>query len=256
MSRGDPASPELALVDPVLADQARAWLSDPGDTLERIERILRARRLAASRTERQHGPGSLEPRFEPAGSVPRGPSSRPRADRRAAVFAGSVATAVLVSALLIDVRVDVRGTPAGADTTEIAEPPPDSTPPAAVPKPPVPKRTVPKRTVPKPTVPKAPVRKAKSTARSSPESAVVPQRFVWAPDARASGYEVAFFRGAALVFSRSTKRAEVSIPASWSFAGRRLSLEPGEYRWYVWPIVGGRRASEAIVQAKLVVPPR
>lgn len=215
-------SPELALVDPVLGEQARAWLPQPDDTLERVERIVRAHRMAAS----------SEPWTQP---------SRRLTDRRSAGVAGGVAAAALVLALLVGVRVDLGGNPAGADTTEIAAPARDVSG----------SETLPTRARPNP-----PTRKAKTPKLSRPTRAVTPRRFVWAPVERASSYQVVLFRGSSLVFSADTTRAEVSIPASWRFAGRHRTLEPGEYRWYVWPVVSGRRASEAIVQAKLVVPPR
>jgi hypothetical protein len=30
-------------------------------------------------------------------------------------------------------------------------------------------------------------------------------------------------------------------------------LEPGDYRWYVWPIVAGTRGTKAIVQTTLTI---
>jgi hypothetical protein len=96
-------------------------------------------------------------------------------------------------------------------------------------------------------VPSRPTGSSRSTKPSAP------RRFAWAPVDRASGYHVEFFRGAALVFSADTERPALSIPSSWSLNGRRHTLQPGEYRWYVWPLISGRRASAAVVQAKLVV---
>jgi hypothetical protein len=39
----------------------------------------------------------------------------------------------------------------------------------------------------------------------------------------------------------------------WRLNGRDHRLEPGAYRWYVWPRVDGRRRAKANVQAKLLV---
>jgi hypothetical protein len=50
-----------------------------------------------------------------------------------------------------------------------------------------------------------------------------------------------------------TTRAQIEIPATWESGGKVHRLEPGAYRWYVWPIVDGKRAPTAIVQAKLAV---
>ena len=78
-------------------------------------------------------------------------------------------------------------------------------------------------------------------------------KFAWAPVASASGYHVELFRAGSRIFATNTSRPEAPIPGSWTFDGRRYRLEPAEYRWYVWPIVSGKRVAQAVVQAKLVV---
>ena len=93
----------------------------------------------------------------------------------------------------------------------------------------------------------------KSSSASQPRDVNTPRRFVWAPVEGATGYRVQLYRGSSLVFSAGTTGTEVRIPVSWSLGGRRQSLNSGEYRWYVWPVVSGERASEAIVQARLVI---
>ena len=155
--------------------------------------------------------------------------------RRSAVLAGGVAGAFVV-ALLLGVQVDLRGTPAGADTAAIDE------------------------------LPVQPVAKTPYTGdetsskpragRTRPATKPEPQRFAWAPAPGASAYHLELFRGSSKVFEAETKRPAVTIPARWTFDQRKQSLEPGDYRWYVWPLVSGRRAARAIVQARLAVPPR
>jgi hypothetical protein len=81
-----------------------------------------------------------------------------------------------------------------------------------------------------------------------------PRRFAWASTLGASAYHVELFRGNTRVFAGDTKDSQIAVPADWTLNGRRHVLSPGEYRWYVWPIVGGKRAPAAIVQAKLTVP--
>jgi hypothetical protein len=88
-----------------------------------------------------------------------------------------------------------------------------------------------------------------------PSTGADTRRFAWPPVAGATGYHVELFKGSALVFRNETANPEILIPRRWRFDGRRRRLEPGEYRWYVWPVVNGRRKAMAIVQAKLVVPP-
>jgi len=83
-----------------------------------------------------------------------------------------------------------------------------------------------------------------------------PQRFAWAPSVGASRYHVELFRNSSKVFEADTENPALTIPARWIVDGRERSFEPGEYRWYVWPVTSGIRASKAIVQAKLVIPAR
>jgi hypothetical protein len=89
----------------------------------------------------------------------------------------------------------------------------------------------------------------------SPSTRAGTRRFAWPPVAGATGYHVELFKGPALVFRNEATKPEILIPRRWRFDGRPRKLEPGEYRWYVWPVVNGRRKASAIVQARLVVPP-
>jgi hypothetical protein len=83
--------------------------------------------------------------------------------------------------------------------------------------------------------------------------APAPRRFAWPAHPSATGYEVEFFRGERLVFRKLSTRPELTVPATWYRTGERLRFEPGEYNWYVWPLVGGHRSAHAIVQSKLVI---
>jgi len=81
-----------------------------------------------------------------------------------------------------------------------------------------------------------------------------PRRFAWAPVENADGYHVELFLGSDRVFSANSKQPSLTVPAHWTFRGERRSLAPGDYQWYVWPVVSGTRAPNAVVRAKLVVP--
>jgi hypothetical protein len=157
----------------------------------------------------------------------------PSAPSRPAWRAVAVASAIVVAVfVLADLRVGGNDEAAsGGETTQVATVPPST-------------GRKPGRTAPK----QAPPRSAKPT-RVAPTS----RRFAWAPVAGASGYEVAFFRGQSRVFSGRSSRAALTLPARWRIAGRRESLKPGRYRWYVWPIVAGKRSSTAVVRAALEV---
>jgi hypothetical protein len=153
-------------------------------------------------------------RVEPAGPLAR---RVPRLDERRLLVGCALVTALVV--LLVDLRVGAGNSPATQAT-------PVST--AALP-----------GSVPRPS--KTP---AKPTDR----------RFVWAATPKASGYHVEFFRASRRVFVRDTTEPEVVVPARWTYAGGHRTLRPGEYTWYVWPVVRGRRATSATVQATVSIP--
>jgi hypothetical protein len=230
-------SPELALVDPVTADYARAWHPAPGDTLQRIEMLIQARQLAASR------------RAQTQVAIP-APSAReharPRVTRRrgrSSVLAGGVIAGIVGAALLVGVRVDVSGNQAGADTIAVA-PQPTTTPVV------VPPNHLTKPRANQPTKGRA---GRPPTTLPAPASRREPRRFAWAPTQGASGYHVELFRGDTRVFAADTNEPQIAVPAHWTLNGRRRALSPGEYRWFVWPVVSGLRASSATVQATLTI---
>jgi hypothetical protein len=264
-------SPELALVDFDLAAEARESLPKADDTLARVELLVRANRIAAERARVAASPSATPDR--PVRPLP---ANRSRGNRRRAALAGGAVAVAVVGALLVGVRVSVRGTPAGADTAAIGQPPVPvgalprtqeeksrtphpqaATTTEASPRTGASARTShPKATTtprPRPHVGK-PAARAKRRTRSRAAKAAPARRFVWAPVAGASGYRVEFFRGSRLVFSAETSSPTISVPSSWTLRGRHESLRPGSYQWYVWPLHGSLRAPSAVVRATLVVP--
>jgi hypothetical protein len=212
-------SPELVLVDSRLEARARAALRPPPDTLETIQHLIRMRR-AATLAARVGDDVLVHP-------APRRLRSLRSLGRiRVRALAVGATAAVSLIALMLGVRVDLSGTPAGAES----EGPGDAT-------------AVSSDTG------------ARPEPAHRPEREAVPQtrRFAWAPVEDASGYHVELFRGATLVFARQTVDPELVIARRWRFAGKLQQLERGSYRWYVWPVVSGLRASQAIVQAKLEI---
>lgn len=235
-------SPELALVDPGLAVWARDRLPAPSDSLARVSSIPGvssrppdAASLAVASPERI--PGRSER-----------PLSAGRRRKRLAIRAGVVA--VVVTAFLADIPDQFRKIPASVGSSELSgllpeadesgrpfEPRGDTTTGTHEPG-------------------GAPSRSVTATT-TAPDSVGVPsgvRRFAWAPSAGVSGYHIELFRGSALIFRADTTRPQIVIPRRWRLGGREHRLEPGVYRWYVWPLVAGRRKSKAIVQAKLVLP--
>ena len=95
-------------------------------------------------------------------------------------------------------------------------------------------------------------------ATTPPKTAAAPaaaetRRFAWAPVDGAVGYHVELFRGNDRVLARDTKEPVLELAPSWRYQGRTVTLTPGEYRWYVWPVTASGRGTQAVVQAKLTV---
>jgi hypothetical protein len=141
----------------------------------------------------------------------------------------------VVVLLFLDVRVEVGKTPADADAPRQATAP-------------APSAQAPRATARPSTTPRQP--KGPTKAQRRPAA----RRFAWAPTAGASGYRVELFRGNTRVFSARTSKPQITIPATWTLHGRRQTLRTGDYRWIVWPVVAGRQASTATVQASLSIP--
>lgn len=60
----------------------------------------------------------------------------------------------------------------------------------------------------------------------------------WAAYPGASFYNVQLFRGRTKVLSLWPKATKLRLQRSWTYGGREFTLEPGRYRWYVWPALG------------------
>jgi hypothetical protein len=237
-------SPELALVDPELAARGQAALPETRDTVESLLQSARAR-----------GAG-------PAAGA--GPGRARRIRRR--LLGGSLLAVglagVVIAVLVFDFGIEFGERSASAEPAigpipaapgeAVATPP--RAPRTQKPAPPTPSGSSKQRTH------RSSVRarigagkdgRARKRAISAPSLA---RRFAWAPVPRAAGYHVEFFRGSTRVFAASTRRAEIALPRRWRFRGRSQSLEPGDYRWYVWPVFRETgRAPAASVQARLRV---
>jgi hypothetical protein len=65
----------------------------------------------------------------------------------------------------------------------------------------------------------------------------------WAASIGATYYNLQLFRGTTKVLSTWPVATEFRLRRSWTYGGRRYSLEHGTYRWYVWPGHGARSAA-------------
>lgn len=184
----------------------------------------------------------------PPGSVAGARSAGPCSPRRSPGVAGAVSkyaalAAVASVVVLVDSGVDaLRGDPAlrsRSSATEVRHGASDG-------------RSVPANleTQTRARPPRQPTgAKAPLTARP-----LRPVRLAWAPTPGARAYSVELFRGASLVYRTTTDSPSLELPRDVRPNGTRLGLPGGSYRWYVWPILSGKRSTQAVVQATLVIP--
>jgi hypothetical protein len=65
-----------------------------------------------------------------------------------------------------------------------------------------------------------------------------PPTLVWAPVRGASYYNVQLIRAGRRILSDWPARHSFRLRRTWLYKGRRYRLQPGVYRWYVWPGYG------------------
>ena len=59
----------------------------------------------------------------------------------------------------------------------------------------------------------------------------------------ATYYNVQLFRDGKKILSAWPSSTSIRLDRSWRFGGKAQRLEPGRYRWYVWPGFGKRTAN-------------
>ncbi|SRR6266516_3919669 len=85
-------------------------------------------------------------------------------------------------------------------------------------------------------VPKAPLLSPPAGAR-----VVSPPLLAWVRVAHATYFNVQVWRKRQ-IFSAWPSGTSLRLKRSWIYHGRRYTLSPGRYRWYVWPGYGARAA--------------
>jgi hypothetical protein len=65
----------------------------------------------------------------------------------------------------------------------------------------------------------------------------------WLKSPGATYYNLQHFRHGHKVLTAWPVTARFRLPPSWTFSGRRQTLQPGTYKWYVWPGRGARSAA-------------
>jgi len=98
---------------------------------------------------------------------------------------------------------------------------------------------------------------AQRTGRPGAGSATPgPRVFIWAPVRGAAFYEFELFRKQTKIFEARPTETRVALPTHWVYRRKRFSLMPGHYNWIVRPAFGSRRRGQLgrpVVLAKLAV---
>jgi hypothetical protein len=246
-SEADELTPELALVDPELAERARERLADVPDHAAVAEPAVEAAPVVAKIPTAETAADVV--RHEPiAAEADEAEPHEPPAPRRgrgigralvvAVAVLGAIGVALVVPAVLLEDRT--------------ASPSADA--PLAVP-------TAPVDAAPSQPGAASPTPDPAATSDANgPEAPATggPRTFGWVPVDGARQYHVAFYRGNEKIYETWPRRPRLVLEPQWTFKGQRFRLSPGQYRWVVRPGFGARRTGRygpAVVDASLLVRP-
>jgi hypothetical protein len=231
----EPLSPELALVDPELAERARGDTSVPAEPAPRP--------TPAPLQPQRSAPPTRAPRRPPAV-----PPFRPAPRRR---VTGTVVVAALAVGFGLGGATAIwLGYADGGAGSAAREPPATQS---------LRKQsrttavrvrgrtTATRRSRGRAGVKAGVKRRSASRGGTTPRSGVQnprPPLLTWPPARRATFYWVQLYRvhlpGSAKILDAFPRAPRLVLPLSWTNAGRRYLLTPGRYRWDVWPQFGRR----------------
>ena len=244
-------SPELALVDPLLARRARTELapSEPNH--------------AARPEGRVDAAGGAEEPLIPrrwlalVALVVTGVPAAADATLDGGNDSVAGAPPIRASAATLDTSPGLRVAPRDRTGGRVAVPARRSAAPAAT-SPAAETLTKSAPTSAKAAFPRTATRASKSGARTpvptrqDPLQATLPpgMTIVWDAVSGVDAYRIELRRGPALVYEASSTTAEVTLPKRWSREGRSYRLQP-EDQAFVWAVVDGRRSQRALVDGIL-----
>jgi hypothetical protein len=229
----DPLSPELALVDPDLAREARRRMPEYVNVYDGTAAAAFPLALVPARTppQRNGDVAGVEIAAAPPGTAPQ--AHAPRHSRLAhprwlmlavSLLSASAGYGIAHATTRERVTSDLRRTgQPGRPAPSAAEP----TTGARVPRPSTTSRARSDRRGLKP----APTRQAEG-----------PVSFIWRSVPGASYYRVQFFRRDRKILEVFPSRPRFSLPTQWRYLGQRFRLTPGRFGWNVRAGIGPRRS--------------
>ena len=241
-SSEDPVSPELALVDPVLAADLRArlappWADAPGWPVDEPARLEAVAVEVDEPFVAANGPG-------PPMAVQASAAGKTRSTVPTVAAAGLAVAAAVASAVTAVILVGGHDRPpsrSAAPSVQHAVVP--APPPTPTPAKPTPTKRAPTKPTPVKPTPARP-------QPAKPKAAPIVRTLAWAPVSGAGSYEIQLFRGSHRVFLTRKRETRLVVGPSWRYSGKTFRLVPGTYRWYVWPVsASGTRQKEPLVQA-------
>lgn len=252
---GEPLSPELALVDPALAEAARRGLPNPNGTDRAADLLETPSRPRLDNSPPASAPSAVQPDPASTGaSSPSGPDkvsapSRVRPPKRNKSRVGW--TVALLALLGVGAWIGISQV-GGGGSSEISAAKQVSA-----------RKQVTSRKR-ESSVRHATTKRSSAANQGKPRATTTGKKsgrgrvrtFGWIREPKASFYAIQFSRGGRRILQARTTEPRLVVPASWTYRGRRFSFEPGRYTWVVRPgfrSSGRVRYGAPIVRAKLVL---
>lgn len=68
-----------------------------------------------------------------------------------------------------------------------------------------------------------------------------PPKLAWASESDADYYNLQLLRNGVRIFTAWPTKTSLTLRKTWKYEGRKYTLTPGRYEWFVWPGFGPRK---------------